>query len=47
MSNRLAAIQMVVRLVTITGMSLINACRASANYYQVDSDWLYRELTNI
>jgi len=39
------AINLAVRLVKTTGMSLWNACRAAASQTGVDSDWIYRELT--
>lgn len=39
------AINMAVRLVKVSGMSLWNACRAAAFSTGVDSDWIYRELT--
>lgn len=42
---RLQAIRLVVELVNTCRMALIDACRISAHQYQVDSDWLYRELT--
>lgn len=46
MSVYLRAIQEVTRLVTVTGMSLIDACRIVASREGVDGDWLYRALTD-
>lgn len=46
MSDRLNAIQYVVQLVLNMKMSMWDACRISASKYQVDSDWLYREMTS-
>lgn len=39
------AINLAVRLVKTTGMSLWNACRAAGFQTGVNSDWIYRELT--
>lgn len=39
------AVGLVVSLMKTTGMSLINACRIAAFETGVDSDRLYRELT--
>jgi hypothetical protein len=39
------AIMLVVKLVRITGMALVDACRAAGNHDGVVPDWLYRELT--
>lgn len=46
MSPYLNAIQLVARLVTVTGMSLIDACRIAAWREGVDADWLYRAMTD-
>lgn len=46
MSPYLSAIQLVARLVTVTGMSLIDACRIVATREGIDGDWLYRAMTD-
>lgn len=45
MSRYLRAIQQVARLVTVTGMSVFDACRIVAMREDVDADWLYRAIT--
>lgn len=39
------AVEVAKKLVTITGMNLWDACRAAANRYDVDSEKVYRILT--
>lgn len=46
MSDKLSALHYVVQLMINLKMSMWDACRLSAAKYHVDSDWLYRELTN-
>lgn len=42
---RALALKMVFSLVRVTRMGLHDACRAAAKRHQVDSDWLYRQVT--
>lgn len=39
------ALMLVVKLVRVTGMAMMDACRAAGTHEGVDPDWLYRELT--
>jgi len=43
--RRLHALKMVQTMIRVTGMSLLEACRAVAWATGEDSDWLYRTLT--
>lgn len=40
------AVQVAKKLVTLTGMNLWDACRCAANRYDVDSEKVYRILTD-
>ena len=39
------AVQVAQKLISLTGMSIFDACRYASNRYDVDSDKVYRILT--